>query len=87
MVNILGECPVPKAMKYDGYNDGIGAGRACWMVQSLDCKLKVSNRRPFNPCYNCKFYKRVVFEEKEKTKFRYSSAPLPDKALPSCATD
>ena len=87
MVDVLGECPVPKAMKHDGHNDGIGAGRACWMVQPFTCLLKSSQRQPSNPCYDCSFYKRVVFEERENMQFRFSLDPTHGRSLPHCTVD
>ncbi len=68
MVPYLGECSAQSEMKYDGLNDGIGGGRACWMITDSNCAMK-NNKS----CYDCKFYKRVVFEEDEKILFKYSS--------------
>lgn len=74
MAPILGECPISTYMKFDGLNDGLGAGRSCWMAPHSDqsefgapagCQTK--------KCYCCEFYKRVVFEEEEKTCFKYTS--------------
>ena len=73
MVPYLGECPVQNSMKYDGLNEGVGAGRACWMVQDATCILKATGQ--ISACFDCKFYKRVVFEEDEKVHFKYSSIP------------
>ena len=71
MADVLGECPVSSAMKYDGLNEGVGAGRACWMVPNSVCSHKRGGS-----CCNCEFYKRVVFEEEEKIAFKYSSVKL-----------
>lgn len=68
MADVLGECPVGSAMKYDGLNEGVGAGRACWMVPNSVC-----NHKRGASCYDCEFYKRVVFEQDEKIAFKYSS--------------
>lgn len=74
MAPILGECPVSTYMKFDGLNEGVGAGRSCWMAphapdaengHSLCCGAK--------KCYCCEFYKRVVFEQEDKTCFKYTS--------------
>ena len=73
MADILGECPVPSAMKFDGLNDGIGAGRACWMIPNSCCRLEAARHAHRNPCYHCVFYNRVVFEEEEDICFRYST--------------
>ncbi len=76
MVESLGECPVSTTMKYDGLNGGQGAGRACWMVpHSASHSDHDPGNGRWNACHNCEFYKRVVFENKEKTRFRYVSAP------------
>jgi len=69
---ILGECPVSTAMKFDGHNDGVGAGRACWMIPDSCCQQEASKQGKSNPCHNCDFYQRVVFEEEEKIEFPYS---------------
>ncbi|UCD63299.1 MAG: hypothetical protein JSW34_11190 [Candidatus Zixiibacteriota bacterium] len=74
MADLLGACIVPEFMKYDGLNDGSGAGRACWMVphsvtDGHNRRTATCSRR----CYTCEFYKRVVFEQEEDTKFRFTS--------------
>jgi hypothetical protein len=75
LIDLLGECPVSTAFKFDGLNDGQGAGRACWMVEN-SCGRK-SRRADGHqtPCCECEFYKRVLFEEEESTSFRFSSVP------------
>jgi len=74
MVDILGECPIPSAMKYDGHNDGIGAGRVCWIVPDTSCRLNNQFRNgQIKQCYNCEFYQRVVFEEDENVRFQYAT--------------
>ena len=73
MAEILGECPVATAMKYDGLNGGFGAGRACWMVPDSGCRENLTSSSHIDPCYTCEFYKRVVFEQEEKTRFRFTS--------------
>ena len=70
MVPILGECRISSMLKYDGLNDGVGAGRACWMVKNLKCTNRINNNFK---CYDCKFYKRVIHEEAENTVFKYTS--------------
>ncbi len=62
MVPTLGECSTQSAMKYDGLNNGIGAGRACWLLEKgKNCILNCSKFT--SSCCNCRFYKRVHFEE------------------------
>lgn len=72
MTPICGECEVPKAMKYDGINGGVAAGRSCWMVLGSTCRLERKSQNLMS-CYNCAFYKRVVFEEEENISFKFSS--------------
>lgn len=71
LANNSGECPVSTMLKMDGLNDGRGAGRACWTV----------SKPPSSPCYGrtchtCDFYRRVVFEEENKTSGRLASVTL-----------
>ena len=75
MADKLGVCPVPAAMKYDGQNDGIGAGRVCWVVPNSACQ-KNRLTRQINSCFECTFYKRVVFEEEENVLFKFSSVKV-----------
>lgn len=77
MAPVLGECPVPAAMKFDGYNGGQGAGRACWMVAHTvtpneGCSNPVCSRR----CHTCEFYKRVLFEQEENARCRFTSVTV-----------
>jgi len=73
LADILGACPVASSMKFDGLNDGIGAGRACWMVPDSACRESGSHLPRVDPCHACDFYKRVLFEQDEKTRFRFTS--------------
>jgi hypothetical protein len=75
MAEKLGECPVSSTMRYDGLNDGIGAGRACWMVPSNGCRGHGCNWWRNRQCHECEFYQRVVFEE-ESACFTFSSTPV-----------
>jgi len=72
MVELLGQCPVATAMKYDGHNGGIGAGRVCWMVASSHCGVNEGPSQQGCSCHECDFYHRVVYEEEEKICFRFS---------------
>ena len=76
MAEVLGECSVASTMRFDGLNEGIGGGRACWMVPNSVCKQGVSTSTPVNPCHTCDFYKRVVFEQDDTLRFRYTSVPV-----------
>ena len=73
MADVLGVCAVSEFMKFDGLNGGVGAGRACWMVPhravAAESRIGTCSRR----CYTCEFYKRVVFEQEEKTRFKFTS--------------
>lgn len=71
MTPICGECKVPQAMKYDGINGGVAAGRACWMVLNSICRLERKSQNRVS-CHDCAFYKRVIFEE-ENVSFKFSS--------------
>ncbi len=75
MVPILGECPVASLLKFDGLNDGVGAGRACWMVGDSECQRTCLKGR--RTCYDCEFYKRVVFEQDKQVRFKFSSITQP----------
>lgn len=62
LAETLGECPVSTSMKFDGLNDGVGAGRACWLIPNSACtKNRLNNSN--SSCFDCAFYKRVKFEE------------------------
>ncbi|MBU8933048.1 MAG: hypothetical protein KOO62_03480 [candidate division Zixibacteria bacterium] len=77
LVDLKGECPVSTAMKYDGLNGGIGAGRACWMVPDSICRLnQTAGGRPCQ-CHSCEFYQRVVYEEDKQVRFRFSGKKTP----------
>ena len=63
MVSILGECPVSAAMKYDGLNSGLAAGRACWLVAGTSCVAPRLDGQSNAGCHECEFYRRVLTEE------------------------
>jgi len=75
MAELLGECPVSAAMEFDGLNDGIGAGRACWMVPAAACHKDTARYSRMHPCLGCEFYHRVLFEEEENARFTFTSTP------------
>ena len=77
LVDLNGECPVSTAMKFDGLNGGIGAGRACWMIPDSMCQLNQASQGHRCQCHSCEFYRRVVFEENEKVRFRFSTPTAP----------
>jgi len=76
MVPILGECAVCSYMKFDGLNEGQGAGRACWMVPHATAKSDGTGSACSRRCHSCEFYKRVVFEQEDTTRFKYTSVDL-----------
>lgn len=74
MAETLGECPVSKAMKFDGTNGGQAAGRACWRIPNSICQLNRLSTGKGNSCTECAFYRRVHFEEQQKP-VRISARP------------
>jgi len=72
LAETLGECPVASEMRYDGTNDGRGAGRVCWAIAGRNCRDGSTGR--VQSCCACDFYRRVVFEEADSVSCRYSSA-------------
>ena len=70
MVASLGECPAATSMNYDGTNDGVAAGRVCWMIRSSSNRLTGSNICSGISCQNCDFYRRVRYEEKASVKLQ-----------------
>jgi len=60
-----GVCPAATNSTFNGYNNGVNAGRACWMITQTSChgKLQGSFVDKTASCKNCDFYKRVEKEE------------------------
>jgi len=75
LAGALGECPVASALKYDGLNDGVGGGRACWMVEDSCCRMIALARGQGNPCRHCEFYQRVLYEQDQAVQFRMATCP------------
>jgi hypothetical protein len=73
MVALLGECPVAAAMKYDGHNGGIAAGRSCWLVPESECQALGTSAAGNRNCHECEFYRRVMNEEAGKAQGAYHS--------------
>ncbi len=71
LAHVLGECPVSSALKFDGHNGGLAAGRACWQVDKTSCPGSLANG-----CHNCEFYRRVLFEEDTEMSGRYHSVTV-----------
>lgn len=57
-----GPCPAATALKYDGINGGVAAGRFCWIVAENE-GCPASGCRRAGRCHQCDFYRRVAFEE------------------------
>ncbi len=74
MAEVLGECPAPRKMEFDGLNHGVGAGRACWMVPGTNCGNGSVRWHRTSSCLDCEFYHRVVFEEEEAC-FTFTTTP------------
>ena len=77
MSETLGVCPVAQAMRCDGQNGGIAAGRVCWMIGNSGNRLTRSSLCPSSNCCRCEFYRRVIYEEADKAQFRFSTDRLP----------
>ncbi len=61
----LGECPTSTAQAMHGSNNGVNAGRACWVVSGTLCDGVVAGdfEDKVNDCRRCAFYHRVEVEE------------------------
>ena len=77
LADILGVCPVSIEMKYDGANGGIAAGRACWCFKNSNSFHDPSDFGLPKVCHECEFYRRVVFEEAENTRHRFTLTEIP----------
>ncbi len=54
-------CPAALYSSIDGFNQGVRAGRACWLVAGTFCDGKVSGTyaEKIESCRECEFYKEV----------------------------
>lgn len=61
----LGICPAAEDTSYSGFNQGINAGRLCWLVAGTFCGGKVQGAFAEKrvSCKQCDFYQRVHAEE------------------------
>ena len=73
MVATWGECPVSSAMKLDGQNGGVAAGRACWLVTNSSCTPIDAGSCLVRNCHECEFYRRVMNEEQGKAQGAFHS--------------
>ncbi|HUV30299.1 MAG TPA: hypothetical protein VMY05_04300 [Acidobacteriota bacterium] len=76
LVEMLGECPVATAMKYDGIHDGKAAGRICWVVRNSSGNRAQSTDLSCPNCHACAFYRRVLYEEADNITCRFASAAV-----------
>ncbi len=62
----LGVCPAAEAGEYDGVNEGLNAGRFCWVVAGTLCHGEIMGtfaQKALN-CMKCEFYGQVVQERR-----------------------
>ena len=54
-------CPAASDPSFDSMNDGINAGRSCWLVAGTACKGSASGSfaKEFKNCRKCEFFKKV----------------------------
>ncbi len=60
-----GVCPAAMEKTFDSFNNGINAGRACWLVAGTFCDDQVSGTfaEKIDTCRNCNFYKKIQADE------------------------
>ncbi|MCP4338485.1 MAG: serine/threonine-protein phosphatase [Desulfobulbaceae bacterium] len=60
-----GICPAAAEKTFDTFNNGINAGRACWLVAGTFCDDQVSGTfaEKIDTCRNCDFYKQIQADE------------------------
>jgi len=60
-----GTCPTASVDALDGTHEGVGAGRACWVVADTLCEGEPSGsfERKMSMCRKCAFYHRVAVEQ------------------------
>ncbi|NWF97772.1 MAG: hypothetical protein HXY52_02390 [Nitrospirae bacterium] len=71
-------CPAILPNNYNGINDGLNAGRSCWLVLNTRCYGNIQNNftEKIETCSNCDFYKLVSEEEGIKSELSRFSSPL-----------
>ncbi len=58
-------CPVPRDTRFAGVNDGVNAGRYCWMQHGTLCDTGIGGafyRKP-RDCVTCPFFRQVEQEQ------------------------
>ena len=60
-----GICPAAMERALDGTHDGIGAGRACWVVKGTLCNGSIHGpfEQKYRECAKCDFYNYVKEQE------------------------
>ena len=60
----LGICPAAKETGFNGFNQGINAGRLCWLVAGTFCgdTYQGTYADKYVSCKNCNFYKKIHSE-------------------------
>ncbi len=55
------QCPAVLKSSFDGINEGINAGRSCWLVAGTFCSRKASGTfaEKRETCRDCEFYKHI----------------------------
>jgi len=61
----IGICPAASDTIFNGFNQGINAGRICWLVAGTFCggKPQGTFAEKYASCRQCKFYRKVHAEE------------------------
>ncbi len=64
-VPVSGLCPTTTCKKSNGINNGMNAGRSCWVVAGTFCGDKVQGTfaEKLRTCMDCDFYAMVRKEE------------------------
>lgn len=63
--SFAGVCPAAKEYRLDGANDGVAAGRACWVVAGTMCGGRTQGTfvDKCGSCLECDFFSAVIDEE------------------------
>lgn len=60
-------CPAASDTSFNGMNDGVNAGRSCWLVAGTECKGIASGTfaKDFETCRKCEFFKEIHSQESQ----------------------
>ena len=63
--NDLGVCPAAREKRLHGANNGINAGRACWVIAGTVCNgtIQGTYAKKYDTCEQCDFFRLVKAEE------------------------